>query len=256
VPGLRQLAAGLAAAIVCSAAVPVRAQVAVAAASDLQAVLPEVAARFQQSTGQAVRISYGSSGQFAAQIQNGAPFDVFLSADEAYVERLVDSGHAVRGSIVQYAFGRLALWTRTDRGVDISGGLRALGNARVRRIAIANPEHAPYGRAAVAALRNAGLYDQVRARLVLGENISQAAQFAQTGNADAGLIALSLTRTAAMQRVGRAVELPSDTYPPIRQTGVLLMRATANRTARAFLDYMTSPETAALLRSSGFGVQP
>jgi molybdate transport system substrate-binding protein len=228
----------------------------VAAASDLQAVMTDIAARFQESTGQTLRVSFGSSGQFAAQIQNGAPFDVFLSADDTYVTRLVDSGRAVRGTVVQYATGRLALWSRNDRGVDLSRGIRALDDPRVRRVAIANPEHAPYGRAAVEALRKAGMYERVRSRLVLGENISQAAQFAQTGNADVGLIALSLTRSPAMDRIGRAMELPQGTYPAIRQSGVLLTRAAANGAARAFLAFMTTPGIAALLRASGFGTQP
>ncbi|HUR35614.1 MAG TPA: molybdate ABC transporter substrate-binding protein [Vicinamibacterales bacterium] len=234
-------------------AVPARAQLAVAAASDLQPVLPDIAARFQRVTGQPVSVSFGSSGHFAAQIRNGAPFDVFLSADESHVQVLIDSGYAVRGSVVHYATGRLALWSRSDRGLDLSPGLRALADPRVRRIAIANPDHAPYGRAAIEALRTAGLDARLRDTLVLGESVSQAAQFALTGNADVGIIAVSLTRTPAMQAVGRAVEIAPGAYPVIRQSGVVLARAHANQLATRFLAFVTSPEIAAVLVAAGFG---
>src|SRR5206468_9754557 len=158
----------------------------VAAASDLQSALPAIASRFENATGQPVRLTFGSSGNFFAQIQNGAPFDLFLSADIDYPRRLASSGLAERGSLREYAVGRVVLWTRTDSGVDVKRGLAVLEDSRVRRIAIANPEHAPYGRAAVAALRHEGLYDRVRDKFVLGENISQAAQFADSGSADVG----------------------------------------------------------------------
>lgn len=228
----------------------------VAAASDLQGVMPEIAARFQRSTGQALRVSYGSSGQFLSQIQNGAPVDVFLSADDAYVWRLVESGHADRSTVTPYATGRLALWTRTDRGLDLTNGLSSLGDPRIRRIAVANPEHAPYGRAAVEALRRAGVYDRVRTKLVLGENVSQAAQFAQTGNADVALIALSLTLTPAMRASGHGVEIAPAAYPPIRQTGVVVTRSTNAELGRQFLAFLIQPDVAALLGDSGFGVRP
>ena len=231
-----------------------RAQVAVAAASDLQTVMPEIVSRFQGAAGQMVRVSFGSSGQFVSQIQNGAPFDVFLSADDAYVAQLVESGHAVRSSVLEYAEGRLAMFTRRDSGVDISRGLSALADPKVRRIALANPDHAPYGRAAVAALQGAGIYDRVRSRLVLGENVSQAAQFAQTGNADVGLVALALTRAPAMQKGGISLEVPSELYPPIRQTGAVLTRSNQKDIAGRFLAFLKSAEMATLLRSSGFGV--
>jgi molybdate transport system substrate-binding protein len=232
------------------------AQLAVAAASDLQIVMPAISARYQQATGRQLRVSFGSSGQFFAQIQNGAPFDVFLSADEAYVTRLVASGHAVAGSVVPYASGRLALWARQDKGLNLANGLRGLADSSVRRIAIANPEHAPYGRASVEALRRAGVYEQVRTRLVLGENVAQAAQFAQTGNADAAVIALSLTRTPAMQSTGTVMEIPPDTHELIRQSGVVVSRASDKEAARRFLAFLTSDEIATLLEASGFGRRP
>src|SRR5207247_1743245 len=129
----------------------------VAAASDLQSALPAIVSRFENDTGQRVRLTFGSSGNFFSQIQNGAPFDVFLSADIDYPRRLEASGEAERGSLYLYATGRIVLWTRNDSGIDVGRGLPVLADARVHRIAIANPEHAPYGRAAVAALRHEGL---------------------------------------------------------------------------------------------------
>lgn len=237
-------------------AAPASAQVSVAAAADLQAVLPEIGARFQRASGQTLRVTYGSSGQFVSQIQNGAPFDLFLSADESFVQRLVASGHADAASVAPYARGRLALWSRTDRQLDLGQGLRLLTSPAVRRIAIANPEHAPYGRAAVDALRHAGLYERVQSRLVLGENVSQAAQFAQTGNADAGIIALSLTLAPAMRASGTAVELSPDTFAPITQTGVVLTASRRRDAARRFLQFLVQPEIAQLLRDSGFGTRP
>ncbi len=159
-----------------------------AAASDLQSALPAIASQFEKDSGQRVILTFGSSGNFFTQIQNGAPFDVFLSADIDYPRRLEASGQAERGSLYKYATGHIVLWTRTDSGIDVRRGLAVLVDARVRRIAIANPEHAPYGRAAVAALRHEGLYERVQGKFVLGENISQAAQFAQSGAADVGTV--------------------------------------------------------------------
>jgi len=248
----RRLCVMLAAALL-YAPVDASAQLTVAAASDLQNVMPTIVQRYEQATGQKVRVSFGSSGQFFSQIQNGAPFDLFLSADESYVKMLVDSGHAVGSAVVPYASGRLAVWSRSDRGLNLSKGLLGLTDPHVRRIAIANPEHAPYGRAAVDALQKSGIYDQVRSRLVLGENVSQAAQFAQTGNADAAVIALSLTRTPSMLAAGTSVEVPPDAYAIIRQTGVVLTRAPDKERARQFLAFLTSRDIAALLAASGFG---
>ena len=170
--------------------------------------------------------------------------------------RLVESGHADRSTLTPYATGRLALWARTDRGLDLTRGLSILMDPRIRRIAVANPEHAPYGRAAVEALRRAGVYDRVRARLVFGENVSQAAQFAQTGNADVALTALSLTLTPAMRSTGHGVEIAPAEYPPIRQTGVVVARSPHTELGRQFLAFLTQPDVAALLSDSGFGARP
>src|SRR5439155_9596636 len=164
---------------------------------------------FEQHTGQPVRLTFGSSGNFFTQIQNGAPFDLFLSADVDYPQRLEAAGTAERGSLYQYAVGRIVLWTRSDSRIEVTRGLAALTDGHVRRIAIANPEHAPYRRAAVAALRHEGLYDRVRAKLVFGENISQAAQFADSGSSVVGIIALALALSPVLMNSGAYVEVPA-----------------------------------------------
>jgi molybdate transport system substrate-binding protein len=224
----------------------------VAAASDLQSVLPAIAAGFEQETGHRVVLTFGSSGNFFSQIQNGAPFDVFLSADIDYPRRLESAGLAERGGIVDYARGRIVLWTRRHSGIDPAGGLPGLTGARVRRIAIANPDHAPYGRAAVAALRSAEVYDAVRGKLVIGENISQAAQFAQTGGADVGIIALSLALTPALKSVGVSIDIPDSAYPPIEQAAVVVSSSKQKTLARQFVDALKKPAAVRLLASFGF----
>jgi molybdate transport system substrate-binding protein len=226
----------------------------VAAASDLQSALPAIAAAFEKETGRKVAVTFGSSGNFFTQIQNGAPFDVFLSADVDYPNRLEASGHAVPGSVTRYATGRLVLWTRKDSGLDLRRGLRVVEDARVQHIALANPEHAPYGHAAVAALRHERLYEQVQKKFVLGENISQAAQFAQSGNAQVGLIALSLALSPALKSSGSHVDIPEAWYPPIEQAGALLTSSRRKPLARQFLEFMTAANTIRLLRSYGFAI--
>jgi molybdate transport system substrate-binding protein len=224
----------------------------IAAASDLQAVLPAIAAQFEKETGHKVALTFGSSGNFYTQIQNGAPFDVFMSADIDYPKRLEQSGLAERGSLVEYATGRIVLWTRKDSGVDLKAGLASVADARVKRIAIANPSHAPYGRAAVAALRHEMLYDRVRSKFVLGENISQTAQFAQSGNAEVGIVALSLALGQTLSNDGTYVEIPADFHPPIEQAAVVVAKSTKKDLARQFVDLLKQPATAKLLQSYGF----
>jgi len=226
----------------------------VAAASDLQSALPAIASRFEKDTGRKVTLTFGSSGNFFTQIQNGAPFDVFLSADIDYPQRLEASGQAERGSLYEYATGRLVLWTRRDSGIDVRRGLTVLGEEPVRRIAIANPEHAPYGRAAVATLRHEGLYERVQGKFVLGENISQAAQFAQSGAADVGLLALSVALSPALKNSGTYFDIPESWYPPIEQAAVVLTSSRQRDLARRFIDYLKTPESARILQSFGFAV--
>ena len=224
----------------------------VAAASDLQTAMPAVASRFEKDTGCRVALTFGSSGNFFTQIQNGAPFDVFLSADVEYPRRLDRAGLVEPGTVSEYARGRLVLWTRRDSGIDVSRGLGALGDANVRRIAIANPEHAPYGRAAVAALQADGVYDRVRSKIVMGENISQAAQFAESGAADVGLIALSLARSPALERAGVYVEVRETLYPPIEQAAVVIASSRQKALARQLVDALKQPAVARILQSYGF----
>ena len=224
----------------------------VAAASDLQFAMDDLASRYQKKTGQQLSVTYGSSGNFYAQIQSGAPFDVFFSADIEYPRKLEAEGLAAPGSVYLYAVGKIVLWVRNDSRLDISKGFAALHDTSIQKLAIANPQHAPYGRAAEEALRNAGLYDAVKDRLVLGENISQAAQFVESGNAEAGILALSLVVSPGLKENGRYARVPENLYKPIQQ-GVVLVRASQNpQSARAFLDYIKSPATAALLERYGF----
>jgi molybdate transport system substrate-binding protein len=228
--------------------------VTVAAASDLTYAMNEIAANFEKSTGCVVRLSFGSSGNFLTQIENGAPFDVFFSADITYPRKLESDGLAVPGSTYQYAVGKIVLWTRKDSRVDIGGGLHALRDPAVQKIAIANPEHAPYGRAAEEALRKSGVYDAVKDRLVLGENISQAAEFVESGNAGAGILALSLALSPALYAEGRFNSIPANLYTPIQQ-GAVIMRAAANlEGAGQFLDYIKMKATVAVLERYGFAL--
>ena len=226
----------------------------VAAASDLQFAMPEITGLFQKNTGKSMKVVYGSSGNFFQQIQSGAPFDLFFSADLEYANKLVAAGLAEPGSLYQYATGKIVIWVSADSKVDLEGGLTALADPAVRKVAIANPEHAPYGQAAVAALKKEHLYGTVADKLVLGENISQAASFVVSGAADAGIVALSLALSPAMKGKGRHVEIPSADYPAIEQ-GCLMLKSSLNKVvARAFLDFVKTPPVAEILRRYGFGV--
>jgi molybdate transport system substrate-binding protein len=224
----------------------------VAAAADLQSVFPSIAQQFQRETGHQVTPVFGSSGNFLTQIQNGAPFDLFFSADIDYPRQLEAAGLAEPGSLYEYAAGRIVLWARKDSGLDVSRGLALLTDARVRRVAIANPEHAPYGRAAVGALERAGLYNAVKPKLVLGENISQAAQFVQSGNAEAGIIALSLTFGPDAAAVGVSAPIPPTLYPPIDQAVIVLASSKNKELARQFIAFLKKPDVARVLQNYGF----
>ena len=224
----------------------------VAAASDLQAALPALAARFERDSGSTLALTFGSSGTFFTQIQNGAPFDVFLSADIDYPRQLERAGQAEPGSLYEYAVGRLVLWTRRDSGIDLRPGLAVLATPAVRRVAIANPDHAPYGRAAVAALRHERLYERVRPKLVRGENISQAAQFAQSGNAEVGVLALSIALAPALTAAGTYVEVPDSSYPPIEQGAVVLAGSAHKTVARQFIAFLKNADSARTLQAYGF----
>lgn len=232
-------------------------EIRVAVSANARPLFERLLPEFQRRTGIAPVASYAASGTIFAQIQNGAPFDIFFSADSEFLQRLDQAGLAEPGTLTIYAFGKLAVWTPTSSIVDPAhAGIAALQDPAVRRVAIANPELAPYGSAAVAALRGAGVYEAVRPKLVVAENVAQAAQFVQSAAADAGVIALSLALTPEMQAAGRFVEVPAGLYPPIEQAVVVLKRSTNKEDARLLLDYIRSNDGAGLLRRSGFGVPP
>jgi molybdate transport system substrate-binding protein len=229
-------------------------EITVAAAADLSSVFPQVAARFEQETGKKVHLNFGASGNFYLQIENGAPFDLFFSADLRYVQRLNDEGLLEPGSMYNYAVGKLVLFVPNGSSVNPTQGLRVLLSPQVRKIAIANPQHAPYGRAAIDALKRAGLYDAVRSKLVEGENISQAAQFVQSGSVDAGILALSLARSPKMSSSGRFAELPPGSYTPLVQAAGIMKSSRQKATAAEFLAFLRRPEIARLLAHYGFAL--
>jgi len=227
-------------------------EIRVAAAADLKFALDELDAQYGKQAGKKIDVSYGSSGNFFAQIQNGAPFDLLLSADIEYPRKLAAAGLAEPGTLYEYAVGRIVIWMPADARADLAKlGWKALLEPGVERIAIANPEHAPYGRAAVAALRNAGVYEQVRRRLVYGENIAQAAQFVASGSAQAGILALSLAVSPPM-RDGKRWEIPADMHPPIEQGAIILKSSKDKEGARAFLAFLKSDAGRKILESYGF----
>jgi molybdate transport system substrate-binding protein len=227
----------------------------VAAASDLNVALPEIVRRFERDTGTRVDLVFGSSGTLTRQIQDGAPFEVFLSADEAFVETLATAG-LTRGRGTLYGVGRIVLFAPIGSPLNPRDGLdglaRLVASGAVRRFAIANPAHAPYGRAAEAALRTHGVWTALQPHLVLGENVSQAAQFATTGNAVGGIIAYSLALAPNLQGRGRYALISADDHPPLRQRMVLTRRA--GDVATRFFDYMQTPPARALLERYGFGL--
>jgi molybdate transport system substrate-binding protein len=227
-------------------------EITVAAAADLNFALQDIAQRFEQQTGKHVKLSFGSSGNFFVLIQNGAPYDVFLSADMEYPRQLETAGLTEPGSLYQYAVGKIVLWAPNGSKVDVSRGLAVLTEPGVRKVAIANPRHAPYGRAAVAALKSAKVFESIANKLVFGENIAQAAQLAETGNADAGILALALVLAPSMKDKGRYSLIPDDAYPPLRQGCVILKSARDKATARQFLDFLRRPEMEEVLRQYGF----
>ena len=226
--------------------------VTIAAASDLVFCLEKLNAAFARvHPNTQLKVSIGSSGNFFAQIKNGAPFDVFLSADVAYPRQLAEAGAAVGDTLTRYAIGRIVIWTaRTD--LDLSAGVKALAQPGIKRLAIANPAHAPYGRAAREALQHAKIWEAVQPRLVLGENISQTAQFVQTGNADAGIVALSLVLSPKLKNVGRYVEIPESAHASLEQAAILTTHGSKNSRARAYLDFLRTAEARAVFDEFGF----
>lgn len=253
--------AGLVAAMCLGGPVPLRAaeakgEVAVAAAADLKFALDEVIAEFHKERSDIkVTATYGSSGNFYSQLSNRAPFDVFFSADRSFVEKLAAEGDTLAGSEFLYAIGRIVVWVPRSSTLDVEKqGIAVLKDPGVHHISIANPLHAPYGKAAEAAMRSLGVYEAVKDKLVLGENVSQAAQFVQTGSAEVGVIALSLALAPSLQKEGKFWNVPLEAYPRMEQGGVILKWARDPAAAQAFRAFILGPLGREVLTRYGFGL--
>ncbi|HEY9446219.1 MAG TPA: molybdate ABC transporter substrate-binding protein [Burkholderiales bacterium] len=227
----------------------------VAAASDLRFAMEEIAARFQRESGRAVKLSFGSSGNYYRQIQQGAPFELFMSADESYVLRLAEAGR-MRDRGVLYAIGRIVLYAPRGATWQPDPQMKSLREAlrgnRIPRFAIANPEHAPYGRAAEQALRKAGVWPAIQPHLVLGENVSQAAQFASSGSTAGGIFAYSFALAPNLAGSGSYVLLSEEMHEPLRQRMALVKGA--GGTAQALYSYLQEPAARAILKRYGFAL--
>jgi len=225
----------------------------IAAASDLNFAFKELVVEFEKRTGDHVKLSLGSSGNFYSQIQNGAPFDLYFSADIGYPKKLQEAGHALPDSLYRYAVGRIVLWTSARSPLEVEKlGMEVLLDPSIKKIAIANPKHAPYGRAAVTALRHFKIHERVKDKLVLGENISQAAQFIESGACDIGIVALSLALAPTMKAAGKYWEIPSEAHPPLEQGAVILKNSKHTEAARQFLEFVKGSEGQEIMRRYGF----
>ncbi len=241
-----------AALLACSNPLMAADKIAIAAAADLKFAMQEIVALFAQShPGKTVETIYGSSGKFYAQIRQGAPFDLYFSADIAYPQLLERDGFAATPTR-RYAIGRLVLWSPTRDASKMS--LTDLADPSIRKIAIANPKHAPYGKRAEEALRAAGVWNAVANKLVMGENIAQTAQFVHTGNADVGIIALSLALNKALAAQGRYALIDDRLHEPLDQGFIITRRAAGNALARQFADFMAAPEARRIMIRHGFAL--
>ena len=227
-------------------------KITIAAAADLKFCMDELVTSFKQAHADTqVDVTYGSSGNFATQIRQGAPFDLYFSADVEYPRALAKDG-LTAGDVHIYALGRIVLWSATLDASKLS--LQDLTRADIQKIAIANPQHAPYGKRAEEALRASGVWDKVQDKLVLGENIAQAAQFAQSGSAQVGIIALSLALNAELASKGKYALVPSTLHQPLQQAFTLTQRAADNASAHAFADYIQTPAARAVMVRYGFAL--
>ena len=245
----RALAAALAAAVAGAASAD---EVQVAVASNFAAPMQRIAAGFERGSGHVLRLSFGATGRFEAQIGNGAPFEVLLAADEATPKRLAAGGAALAGTQFTYAVGRLVLWSARPGFVDGAGAVLRTG--RFEHLAIANPQTAPYGAAAVQTLRALGLHDALAPRLVQGENIAQAHQFVASGNAELGFVALSQVFRDGVFTAGSAWRVPASLHAPIRQDAVLLAAGRDRPAALALLRYLQGDAARDIVRSYGYEV--
>lgn len=225
-------------------------KITVAAASDLKFAMDEIVSAFQNSNkGDTIDVVYGSSGKAHTQIQQGAPYDLFFSADIGFPRELAAQGLAA-STVKPYAFGRIVLWSATRDASRMT--LASLADAKITRIAIANPKHAPYGKRAEEALRAAGLWDQVEPKLVYGENIAQTAQFVLSGNAEAGIIALALARNPELSKKGGYWLIPENLHEALEQGFIITRQGAGNPLARRFADYMAAPPAREIMIRHGF----
>lgn len=225
----------------------------VAAAADLSAAFKEIGASFEKQKGIEVKLSFGASGALTQQIENGAPFDLFFSADMGYPQKLIAEGYASSATLYRYAVGKLVLWAPPDSPLNFErDGMNAILDSSVQKISIANPEHAPYGRAAVAALKHSGLYEKVSPRLVMGENIAQGAQFVESGNAQVGFVALAHAMAPEMKGKGKYWLIPADAYPALDQGVIVLSSSVHAKEAAEFVEFIKSKEAATILQRYGF----
>jgi molybdate transport system substrate-binding protein len=202
-----------------------------------------------------VEVTYGSSGNFYAQLSNHAPFDIFFSADVDYPRRLIHEGAALADTEFVYGIGRLIVWVPRASSIEVEKlGMQSLLDASVKKIAIANPRHAPYGRAAMDAMKSLGVYDQVKDRIVFGDSVMQTAQFVESGAADIGLISHSLGQAPTLRDKGRYWEVPAGAYPPREQGGVVLSWARDNTAAKALREFVIGERGKVILRRYGFGL--
>jgi len=225
----------------------------VAAASDLNFAMNEICRAFEKPhPGIKVEVSYGSSGNFYAQIKQGAPYDIFFSADASYPSRLEEEGFAVKGQRQLYAIGKIVLWIPKKSALGPQKGLNVVLEPELKKLAIANHKHAPYGRAAEESLRYYGLWDKVQDKLVFGENISQTAQFVQTGSADAGIIAMSLAISPSMAESGSYWVIPTESYSRLEQGYAVLQRGKGKSSVKTFLEFVQGKKGEKILSDYGF----
>jgi len=226
----------------------------VAAASDLKFAFEEITSDFKKLHPEIqIQTTFGSSGNFFAQLSNKAPFDIFFSADIGYPEKLIEQGDGLKETLFSYAVGHLGIWVRNDSSLDLDkNGIAVLSDAKVKKIAIANPRFAPYGRAAEAALKHFEIYESIQDKIVLGENISQTAQFVESGAADVGVISASLATVSPLRDKGRFWQLPTDSYPKLVQGGVILSWVKDRKVCDQLRHFVTSEAGQAILRKYGF----
>jgi molybdate transport system substrate-binding protein len=231
-------------------------KVIVAAASDLKFALDEAIHQFRtQNPSIDVQPVYGSSGNFYAQVANNAPFDMFMSADMEYPRNLQRDGLVIDGSEFRYAVGRIVVWSRNDSPLNVQGsGMQVLLNPSIQKVSIANPQHAPYGKAAVSAMQNFGVYDKVKDKLVIAENVSQALQFIESGTADVGIVAMSLATAPNVRSRGQYFEVPLDAYPRMDQGGVILKTVRDRDAAEQFRTFVLSAPGQTIFRQFGFSL--